>query len=131
MQTGDRKQRRDRRPFLVHAAVREDDYIDAVIDGLADLEAHVVHRFLQAGRPVGYLEQDRNGDGLEPWQVNVLELGEFLVGQDGGLEFNEPGVLRGGLEQVALRANGRLGRGNKFLADAVDRRVGYQIGRAL
>src|ERR1035441_10311405 len=93
MQTGDRKQRRDRRPFLVHAAVREDDYVDAVLDGLADLEAHVVHRFLQAGRPVGYLEQDRSGDGLEPWQVNVLELGEFLVGQDGGLEFDETGVF--------------------------------------
>src|ERR1035441_918903 len=66
MQAGDRKQRRDRRPFLVHATIREDDYVDAVLDRLADLEAHIVHGLLQAGSTVGNLEQDRNGDGLEP-----------------------------------------------------------------
>ena len=55
----------------------------------------------------------------------MLELGELLVGEDGGLELDEPGVLGRGLEQVALRADGRLGRGDDLLADAVNRRIGH------
>ena len=38
MHAGDREQRRDRGPFLVHATVRQHDHVDAVLDGLADLE---------------------------------------------------------------------------------------------
>ena len=130
MQAGDGEQRRDRSPFLVHAAVREHDHVDPVVDGLADLGTKVIHRLLQAGSAIAGREQDRAGNGLEPWQVNVLELGKLLVGEDGRLKLNEPGVLGRGLKQIALGANGRFGRGNNLLADTVNRRVG-DLGKEL
>ena len=81
----------------------------------------LLHGLFQAWRAVRGLEQNRQRDRLEAGQSYVLQLGELLVGEDGGLEFDEPGVFRRGLEEVPLRANGRLGGGDNFLANAVNR----------
>ncbi len=91
---------------------------------LAGAAHKVVHRLVQARLAVGGLEENGQRDGFEAGLVDVFELGEFLVGQDRRLQLDEIAARRLGLEQIALGADGRLGRGDEFLADAVDRRIG-------
>ena len=125
MQAGDRQQRRDRRAFLVHAAVGEDEHVDAVLDGLADLGGK--------GRPSPFPGRrapsaawNRIGKvtDLKPGRSMCLSLANSSLVRMGDLSSISRRVLRRGLEQVALRADGRLGRGDDLLADAVNRRVG-------
>ena len=74
--------------------------------------------------PFGNLVKNGKSDGLEIRAVKVLELGEFLVGQDGRLEFDQAATLRHGRKQIALGPDGRLRRGDQFLADAIDGWIG-------
>ena len=50
---------------------------------------------------------------------------QFLVGEDGVMHLDEPGAFGRGLQQIAFAANHDIRRGNDFLADRVDRRVGH------
>ena len=61
---------------------------------------------------------------LKPGRLMWLQLGQFLVGQDGRFQLDQTAAFGLGLEQIALGADRRLGRGDDFLADAVNRRVG-------
>jgi hypothetical protein len=80
--------------------------------------------FSKPAAPLVHRVKDRERDGLEIRLIEVFELGEFLVGEDGALELDEVAAFRDWLEQVALAADRGLARGDEFLADAIDRRVG-------
>jgi len=57
-------------------------------------------------------------------RLNVFELGKFLVGQNRRFQLDQVQLIGFGLEQIALRADGRLRGGDQFLPDAVNRGLG-------
>ena len=124
VQAGDGEQGRDGGVVTVDAAVAQDDEVDARVDVEAGLAADFVHGQLEAlGAGLG-VEEGRDGDGLELSVGDVTELGEFLVGEDRRLEFDQVAAAGVRVEQVALRSDRGDGGGDDLFADTVDRRVG-------
>ena len=125
VQPGHGHQRRDRREVLVDAAVAEDDDVDFfLLDQAPRHQAQLFHRLDQALLAAAHAEQDRQHADAQAGQVHAADAREFLVGDDRPLELEAAAVGRLRVEQVAFRAQARLGRGDDLLADAVDRRVG-------
>ena len=124
----DRQEGRDGRVGLGVAAVREDDLVVALGDGLGRLAPEVLDRPPQAGAVVGHLEQDRQRDRAEAVAVGpAVERPDRLqlrVGDHGRGERDLVGGVRPGLEQVGLRPDGPVGGHDDLLADRVHRRVG-------
>src|SRR5439155_489225 len=85
---------------------------------------YLFHRLFQARRAICDLEKNWNGHRFESWKIQVLELGKFLVGENRGFELDETRMFGSWLEQIVLRANGRLRGHDDFFADAINRRVG-------
>ncbi len=124
MQTGHGQQGGNGSQFLVHAAVGQNEDIGAGLDRAGGAHAKVLHRLDQARLAVAGLEENGQGDGFETGVVDVFEFGEFLIGQNGGIQLDEIATGRFGLEQIALRTDGGGGRRDQFLADAVNGRIG-------
>ncbi len=97
MQARHGQQRRDRRVLGVHPAIREDQDVDAVLDGAVGLGVQRVHGLLESERALGRFEENRQGDRLKSALGDVPELGQLLVGQDGRLELDEVAALGRGL----------------------------------
>ena len=124
VQARDRHQRRDRREVLVDATVAQDDDVDLfLLDQAPRHQPQLLHRLDEALLAAAHAEQDRQHADAQPRQVHAPDPRELLVGDDRPLELETAAVGRLRVEQVALGAEARLGRGDDLLADAVDRRV--------
>jgi len=124
---GDGQQRRDRRPVVIVPAVREDDDVVPVGDGLARRRAQDVDARLEPVRPFRGVEQHRQRDALEAARpvlaVEVAELLQLLVAQDRRGQLDLPRRGRRRLEQVPLRADRGVDGHDDLFADGVDGRV--------
>jgi len=105
VEAGDREQRRDGGEVACQGAVGEDEEVGTVLDGVVGLGEEVFEAFLEARAPVVHLEEDGKRDGLEVLAGHVFELGQFLVGEDGRFQFDEPATLGIRLQEVPLRAD--------------------------
>ena len=124
VQASHRHERRDHGIVFVDPAVTQDDDIDPGINLQAGLIADFFQRGLQALGSEFRVEEGRDGDGAELTLGDFLELGQFLIGEDRRLQFDQVAAGRDGLEQVALRPDGGDGGGHDFLSDTVNRRIG-------
>ena len=125
VQAGDGEQRGNGREFLVHAAVADDDEIDLVLlDHAAGHHGEFLKGFRQALPAAGDAEKRGERADLEAGQLHEADLGHLLIGEDGPLQLDAAAGGRAGMQEVALGAEARLGRGDDLLADAVDGRVG-------
>ena len=124
VQPADRQQRWDGGAVVVDAAVREDEYVDALGDGFVRGGKHAFHRPLQAIGAAGNLVENGQRDRLVSGRTEVPQLGQFLVREDRRLQLDEMATVRLRTQQVFLRTNRRFRGRDDFLADAVDGRVG-------
>ena len=130
MQARDRQQGGNGRALRTQPAIGKDEDVHSFLDGLVREPIEVLHRPFQAGAAVVHLEEDRQRDRLKVGMFEVAQLGQVLIAQDGGLEFDELAAFRYGFHQVPFRADGGLGRSDQLLAQGVDRRVGH-LGKEL
>ena len=124
VQPGYRQQRRYRGQALVEAAVGEDQDGCAAVDRRLGRGEQLVEGLPHALLPRLGGKQDLQLAGLHPGPVDPLESGHLGVGQDGPRQAELAAALRLGLEEVPLRPQGGLGRGDQLLPDRVDGRVG-------
>ena len=117
------EQARNRRVRRAHAAVGEDQDRVAGVHRIAGARAQVGHRPLEPRPVLRGVEQHRQRDRPEPLVFEVPQLGRFLVADDRVLDLDLPARLGPRVQQVALRADGRLHRRHQLLADGIERRV--------
>ena len=121
------QQRRDRCVHLVGVAVREHDDARAARDRITDERAHVVERRPQSLAAVGDAVQAADHHALEVRMgavvVDVDDLGEIVVVDDGERQLQLTAAVRSGREQVRLGADAGAHGGDDLLADGVERRV--------
>ena len=110
--------------IVINATVAQNDQIHTCVDVQTGLTAEFFKGALEAFGTLSGIEQNRQGYRAEFALGNVLELGEFFVGNDRRLQLDQIRALRFRIEQVALWSDGGDGRGHDFLANAVNRRVG-------
>ncbi len=119
-----RQERGNGRAGHVHAPVGQDQDIGPAFDGLVRGRKEAFEGLFQAG-PAGLgIEQNGQGDGLEPLALDAPQFLQLLVGEDGRVQFDHAAGLGRGLQQIAFRAQGGLARGDDLLADGVYGRVG-------
>ncbi len=133
------QQRRDGRPVGRRVAVREDDDVGALRDGLRHPAPHLVDGAPQRLAPGGRgrarptrladVEEPVDGEGLEAGRLAVLvdvhQLGQVVAVDDRQRQDDLAARARRGLEQVGLGADGGRERRHQLLADGVERRVGH------
>ena len=119
------EERRDGREVLVRVAVAQDDELRAVLDRLVDLLAHLGEALLHALVPgldaIQAADRDRRATGKR--RVDVLDLRELIVVDDGEVERHGARVVGAPRQQVALGAETQRERGHHLFADGVQRRV--------
>ena len=120
-----RQQRRDRCVFLIHTTIRENDKGVALGDGGARLLAQCLQRPRQTRATFRDREQHRQRHRLETGSINMADLGEFVVVEHRGLELDLTTTRRGRIEQIRLRPDAGRHLGHQFLANAIERRIGY------
>src|SRR5688572_7273451 len=108
VQSGDGEQSGNGRAFLINTAIRQNDDIDAVADGLAGRVENIVQGFLQPRGTLAEMIENRKSDGLETWQIDVLEFGKLFVGENGRFEFDQAAAFRLGPEEIPLATDGRF-----------------------
>ena len=128
MDGGGEQQRGDRRVLGVGMPVGQDDEAGAGLDGGVGLGADLLDALGEGLAAAGDAVEPGEGDGLHAGHVavgvDVDELGEFVVVDDREGQGDGPAGGRGGLQEVALRAERRVQRGDQLFADGVQRRVG-------
>ncbi|GAA3238308.1 hypothetical protein GCM10020256_58520 [Streptomyces thermocoprophilus] len=118
----------DRGVLGVGVAVRQDDEAGAVVDGGVGFGADLVDAGGEGVAAALHAVQAGEGGGLEAGHVavgvDVDELGQLVVVDHG--EGQGDRAAGGGVrfQQVAFGAEGGAQRGDEFLADGVQRRVG-------
>ncbi len=117
------EQARDRRPFLVDAAVAEDQELVALFDRLRSLPAHVVDRGAEPVRPFGHAEEHAQRLALEIRVGDPADLLQVGVRQNRLLHLDAAAGFRRLLHQVGLRSDVRHQRHDELLADRIDRRI--------
>jgi len=116
---------RDGRVVAVEAAVGEDEDVRSVGDGAVGGGEEVVERLFEARSAVGDAEEHRQNGALEAFDGDVAEFFELLVFEDGHRKANLPTAGGFGMEEVPLGAERRVHRGDDFLADGVNGRIGH------
>ena len=123
----DGQQGRHRGQGLVAEAIGQHHEVHTGVDGLADLHPDPVEGAAQAGAALGHRVEALDDGGPER-RVHVLdvdEAGQLLVGQHGVVDEDLPAGLRPGVQQVALRSEPAVDRGDDLLPDGVQWRVGH------
>ena len=110
--------------IVIDATVAQNDQIHACIDVQARLTAKFLKGAFESFGPLAGVEQNRQSHRAEFALGDMLQLGEFFIGNDRRLQFDQVSTLGLRIEQVALRSDGGDRRGHDFLANAVNRRVG-------
>lgn len=125
---GGEQQRGDRRVLGVGVPVGEDDEAGVELDGGVGLGADLLDALGEGLAAAGDAVEPGEGDGLHAGHVavgvDVDELGQLVVVDDRERQGDGATGGRGGLQQVALRAERRVQRGDQLFADGVQRRVG-------
>src|SRR5262249_37909923 len=106
MESGDGQQSWNGRLLLVNTPIRQDENIDAVLNGVVGLSVEVLHRFFQSQSPFAGLEQDRKGHRSKSGLIDMLEFGELFIREDWRLQLDQTAALRLGIEQITFRADG-------------------------
>src|SRR5690242_10770986 len=119
------KQTRNRRPFRIHTAIRQDDNRVAVFECARRLPAQLIEGFAETPLAVVNPVKGAQGDGPQTGPCQPLNSFELLVVKNGVLEPQLTAMERGLFKQVLLRTNGRLRRHHHFFANWIDRRVSY------
>ena len=99
------EQRGDRRILVVDTTIGQSQNVIAVLDRLARFAEQLIERLLQSLAVFVHLEENRQGDGLELGMVDVAELFELLVAENGAFELNLAAAFRLRVEQVAFGTN--------------------------
>ena len=89
-----------------------------------------MHGFFEAGFTIGHIEEHGNGGGFETRAVNVAQLLEFFIGQNGRIEMDLPATFRFGNQQVAFGTNGSVSRGDDLFFEGIKGWVGH-LGKEL
>ena len=95
-----------------------------------DFSAQHVHSLGKSGLAVLALEQDRNRLRLVAKEIDLPQLFQLVVFENGPLQGDLAAACRLGLQQIALGADFGLGRGNQFLAQRIERGIG-NLGEVL
>ena len=121
------QQRRDRRELGVRVTIGQDDEAVTVGDRLVDLGEDALQACLERARTtvdaVRAADDVRREAGAVAVGVDVDDLGELVVVDDGEAELDLLDVLGAVGEQVALRTHRRAEARDELLADRVERRV--------
>ena len=88
------------------------------------LTADLVHGGLESFGALFSVKERRDGDRTEFTLGDVPEFGQFFVGQDWGLQFDQVATRWIRIQQIAFWADRRDGGGDDFFADTIDRRIG-------
>ena len=120
----------DRHPLRAHGAIGEQNKAAALLDSPACFGADAVQRRRQARSARTGLVGDIDGRRAPAPVIQVLDGGQFLVGQDRMRNAKPAGVLLGGLQQVPLRAAVAIQRHDDLFADRIDGRIG-DLGETL
>ena len=124
MHSGDREQRGHRRALAAQVAVREDDDVHAAGHQLVGLLAHRGQPALHASGAVGHRPGHVDRAGLEDAVIDLPQLLQLRVPQD-GLGHHQLVAVVGRLAQkVDLRADAGLEAHHDRLPQRVDRGVG-------
>jgi len=121
------QQRRDRDEVLVRVPVAQDDELRALLDGGVDLGAHGLEALLEGILPLLEGVEPAHGHRAAARQrlVDVLELRQLVVVDDGEVQRDRVRVLRAPRQQVPLGSEPEGERGDDLFADRVERRVGH------
>ena len=124
---GHGQERRDRGVLLVVPAVGQDDQVVALRDRLRRTVAHVLDRLPEPLAVVGAAKEDRQRDRPEAARgrptVELADLLQLQVGEHRRRERQLVGRPRSRLQEIVLRADGRLRGHDDLLADRVHGRV--------
>ena len=124
VQAGHGEERGDGRFFLGHPAVGENENVDPFGDRAVGGLEEFGQRLFESGSAAGHLIVDGQGGGLETGAVEDAEFFQFLVRDDRRGQLDLAAALRRGLEEIAFRTERGERRGDDFLADRIDRRIG-------
>ncbi|SKZ25294.1 Uncharacterised protein [Mycobacteroides abscessus subsp. abscessus] len=123
-----RQQRRNRRVLTVGVPVRHDERAVALRDRLAGAASKIFERIGEALPAAGHLiesvEDLRGESRVVAVIVDVDELGEVVVVDDRPVQHDLSTRRRGRGEQVLLGSHHTRHRGDDFLADRIEWRVG-------
>ena len=128
----DRQQRRDRSVRPVGLAIAQDQDPRPAGDCLAGRRPDVIESATQAGPALGHRVETPDDRRAHPVLVavdhvvgvQVDQLGQLVIPQDGLRQQDLVAGLRGRVQQIALRAEGGRQAGHHLLADGVQRRIG-------
>ena len=121
VQSGYRKQGRNRHMVLIHAPVGDNQDIRAVPISTVRLHIQTIHGLLQAGI---FIIGNRNHFYLETGNLHALNLQDIRVRQNRMVDAKQSAVFRGLLQHISFLAHIHGGRGDDFLTDGVDGRIG-------
>src|SRR5262249_54442262 len=121
---GNRKHGRNWSHVGPNSTVGENDDIEAFAYGLADFGAQFVHGIGEAGGAIVNEKKNGRGDRFQARKMEVFVFGEFVVGEGGGFQFDQPGMFGSWLKKIAFRADSSLSRHDQFFANAIDGGIG-------
>jgi len=123
MQGGRRQQRRDRNLPAVRTPVGQNQDIIAVFNG--DIR-RLTDRFYRVRQIVFMtrIEQRRNRDRLETFQIDIAQLFQLPVAEDRRFRTHLPAVQLGGCQKILFTAEQGVCGGDNLLPDRVNRRIG-------
>ena len=125
---GGEQQRRDRCQLGVGMPVGQHDDARATVDRRRDVGAELLELGCQRLGAAVHLVQPTGDVGRITRQITVPvdldDLGQLVVGQHRERQHQPAAGRRTGIQQVPLRTDGVVERGDELLADRVQRRVG-------
>ncbi len=120
---GERQQARDRRVFVVHAAVGKNQQTVAVADGERGAPAQAVQRAFQLARSARGRKHRLQRGGQKVAPTHAAQLFQVEIRQNRMRQLQRVAVLRRLFQNIALRADVAGQRHHQLLADRVDRRI--------
>ena len=118
------EERTDRHAIGAGGPIGEHDQCEAIVDRLGGLGADPLDGGPQAGVALTPRVGDIDRLRLPAPMVEALDGGQLLVGEDRVGHAQPMALLRGGLEQIALRPDVAFQRHDHLFADRIDRRIG-------
>ena len=121
----ERQQARNRRVFVVHAAIGKDQQRVARLDGLRGALAKIFDGLLQRALAAFDAEQRRQRGGQEISPFHAAQLFEAPVRNDRMAQLQRVAVFRRLFEDVSLAPDVAVERHHQVFADRIDRRIGH------